>query len=97
MLEHFLRFEFILVLLKIIIMVKTTTIPQETNYNLIIPSNYIGKKIEILFYALDELADSNNEVQKVKLSDKYKGTFTKEDATSFNEFTNQTRKEWDGI
>lgn len=31
----------------------------------------------------------------VKLSDKYKGVFTKEDAKSFMEHTQNSRKEWD--
>ncbi len=31
---------------------------------------------------------------KPKLSDKYKGVFSKEDAQSFNEHTKNMRKEW---
>ena len=34
---------------------------------------------------------------KVKLSDKYKDVFTKEDAKSFDEHTQTMRKEWDSI
>ena len=30
-----------------------------------------------------------------KLSDKYKGVFSKEDAKSFNDHSQQMRKEWD--
>ncbi len=32
---------------------------------------------------------------KTKLSDKYKGVFTKDDADSFNQHTQNSRKEWD--
>ncbi len=32
--------------------------------------------------------------KKVKLSDKYKGVFSKEDAANFNEHTQTMRKEW---
>jgi hypothetical protein len=32
---------------------------------------------------------------KTKLSDKYRGTFSKEDAESFNAHTRQMREEWD--
>jgi len=32
---------------------------------------------------------------KTKLSEKYKGVFTKEDAASFDEHTKSMRKEWD--
>ena len=45
-------------------MIKTVTIPQKNSYNLAIPNNYIGKKIEILVYALDELADQNTAPEK---------------------------------
>jgi len=31
----------------------------------------------------------------IKLSDKYKGVFSKEDAKSFNEHSKTMRKEWD--
>jgi hypothetical protein len=78
-------------------MVKTIITPQETNYNLVIPINYIGKKVEILLYAIDELTESKNEEKHVKLSDKYKNVFTKEDAKDFDNFTEKSRKEWEGI
>jgi hypothetical protein len=32
---------------------------------------------------------------KIKLSDKYRGVFSKEDTQSFNDHTQQMRKEWD--
>ena len=32
-----------------------------------------------------------------KLSDKYKGVFSKQDAESFNQHTQTARKEWDNI
>lgn len=34
---------------------------------------------------------------KTKLSDKYKSVFSKEDAKSFNDHTQQMCKEWDNI
>jgi len=34
---------------------------------------------------------------KIKLSDKYRGVFSKEDAKSFNQHTETIRKEWDSI
>ena len=42
-------------------MIKTVILPQHNNYTLIIPDNYIGKEIEILFYALDELEEKNTQ------------------------------------
>lgn len=34
---------------------------------------------------------------KIKLSDKYRGVFSKEDAQNFNQHTQAMRKEWDSI
>ncbi len=76
-------------------MIKTIIVPQESSIELTIPASYIGRKIEILFYALDELNDQNASPKKIKLSDKYRGVFSKEDAKSFNEHSQQMRKEWD--
>ena len=77
------------------IMIKTIIVPQDSSIELSIPASYIGRKIEILFYALDELNVQNTAPEKIKLSDKYRGVFSKEDAKSFNEHSQQMRKEWD--
>jgi len=41
------------------------------------------------------IVKENVVVNKAKLSDKYKGVFSKEDAESFNNHTQMMRKEWD--
>ena len=76
-------------------MVKTVIEPKEGTYNLQIPANYIGKKVEVLFYTLDEITE--NKQIKTKLSDKYKNAFSKEDAKSFDEHTKNMRNEWNDI
>ena len=38
---------------------------------------------------------NKNILPKQKLSDKYRGVFSKDDAKSFNDHTQQMRKEWD--
>ena len=78
-------------------MIKTTVIPQNNSYNLAIPNNYIGKKIEILFYALDELAEQNVAPQKLKLSDKYKGIISKEQGEDLKNHIKNMRNEWNSI
>lgn len=42
------------------------------------------------------LEASQTAKQTSKLSDKYKGTFSKEDADSFDAHTHQSRNEWSG-
>jgi hypothetical protein len=78
-------------------MVKTIITPEHDNYNLAIPANYIGKKIEILFYALDELAEEKKAPRKIKLSEKYRGSISKEQGQDLNEHIKQMRSEWSSI
>jgi hypothetical protein len=49
--------------------------------------------------ALDliKVLKENITINTTKLSDKYRGVFSKEDAQSFNEHTQTVRKEWDNI
>jgi hypothetical protein len=44
---------------------------------------------------LISVLDENIETKKVKLSDKYKNVFTKEDAKDFIKHTESKRKEWE--
>ena len=78
-------------------MIKTIAIPQKNNYNLAIPNKYIGKKIEILFYAIDELTEQSDSPKKLKLSEKYKGSISKEQGGDLNKHINQMRSEWNDI
>lgn len=42
-------------------MIKTVVTPQKNSYNLTIPTNYIGRKVEILLYALDEVSEEKTQ------------------------------------
>jgi thioredoxin reductase len=57
----------------------------------------LAKKIEILFYALEELSKQNIEPKKTKLSDKYKGIISKEQGEDLNKHIKQMRSEWNSI
>ena len=46
---------------------------------------------------LIKVVQNNQSADAPKLSEKYKGVFTKEDAKSFDEHTRQSRKEWNNI
>jgi hypothetical protein len=73
-------------------MIKTVATPQNNNYNLVIPNNYIGKKIEILFYALDEVAEEKINPKK-SMAD-FSGILSDSDYQSLKTHTEQARKEW---
>lgn len=78
-------------------MVKTTAIPQNNSYTLDIPSQYIGKKIEIFFYDVEEIIDKVETPKKINLSDKYKGIISKEHGKELNNHIKDMRNEWNNI
>jgi len=62
----------------------------------------INQKALKLLHELEELdlikvMGENITLPPTKLSEKYKGVFSKDDAISFNIHTQQMRKEWDNI
>ena len=74
-------------------MIKTRVIPQNNNYNLVIPDNYIGKNIEILFYSLDEITEEKPITAKKTMAD-FSGILTENDYLSLKQHAQQARKEW---
>lgn len=74
-------------------MIKTVVTPQKNSYNLTIPANYIGKKIEILLYALDEVAEEKNTTPKKSMAD-FSGILSDNDYQALKAHTEQARKEW---
>ncbi|MCU0469881.1 MAG: hypothetical protein MUF58_14900 [Arcicella sp.] len=74
-------------------MIKTIVVPQNDSYNLAIPKNYIGKKIEILFYALDEIVEEKSTISGKKLSEKYRGVLSKEQGRSLKKHITKMRDE----
>jgi hypothetical protein len=77
-------------------MVRTLVTPLQQNISILIPQNYVGRQIEVLMYAVDELVEEEKEATPNNAA-KYKGIFTKEEGEKFNEYIKQTRKEWDSV
>jgi len=73
-------------------MQKTLIVPQKSTYTLAIPARYIGKKIEILLYAADELPKTKKHNKK-KPSDFF-GTLSVSDGEKFQEYVSNSRSEW---
>ena len=74
-------------------MIRTIITPQQTNISINIPSNYIGKQIEVLLYAIDEV-----ELEKTNAplnASKYKGIFSKKEGETLNDFITRARNEWE--
>ena len=74
-------------------MLKTLITPQKSTYTLTIPTHYIGKKVEVLLYATDELP-KNKKSHKKKPSDFF-GTLSVSEGEQFQEYISNSRMEWD--
>ncbi len=75
-------------------MIRTIITPQQQNITILVPKNYIGKQIEVLLYAVDELMEEEK-TAKPNNAAKYKGILSNEEGEKFNKYLNQARSEWD--
>lgn len=75
-------------------MIKTVVTPQHRQIVINVPSNYVGKKVEILLYALDEVETERKNAPQKSLSD-YCGVLSESDYQSLNAHIQQVRSEWD--
>ena len=78
----------------ITIMTSTIIIPNEAMLSVPIPPSYIGKEVEVTYTLVN---GARNLKSEMKLSDMFRGVFSKEDAKSFVEHTKTMRNEWTGI
>jgi hypothetical protein len=78
-------------------MIRTFITPTKSNYNvtLDLPEDYLGQELELIVFKKQEGLVIEKETTPKKISDKYRGVFTKQDAKSFNDHSQQMRKEWD--
>lgn len=75
-------------------MVRSIITPLENRYVIILPDEYVGKAIEISYFAIDELEVKNEFKPPLK---KYKGAlkFTADKLTEFDNYLNGIRNEWE--
>lgn len=80
-------------------MIRTFITPTKSNFNLTLefPDDYLGQELEIIVFKKQEGLVIEKETSQKKLSEKYRDVFTKEDAKSFNDHSQQMRKEWNNI
>ncbi|MBC7388967.1 MAG: DUF2080 family transposase-associated protein [Opitutaceae bacterium] len=74
-------------------MIKTIVTPHSNSYNLTIPQNYIGKKIEILIYAIDEPIEQKPTVLKKGISELW-GSLSDKTAYEIQKHVNESRNNW---
>lgn len=76
-------------------MVRTVIIPENQDILIHIPENYIGKQIEVLLYAVDEL--NTQKVSETKKPSDFRGKLklTDEQYQDFQSHLTDIRNEWD--
>ena len=73
-------------------MVRKLIIPSQTNISIEVPENYVGKEVEVLLYAVEELEKKENSKTSPAA---FRDIFSKEEGAEFNKFINQSRNEWE--
>ena len=76
-------------------MIKTTIVPDTEDISIHLPHSYVGKKIEVLLYAIEELYDipadnkpTNNALLRGQIS------LTEEEYNDFQQHVKNSREEW---
>ena len=75
-------------------MIRTVLIPDNTDVHLSIPNDYVGRKIEVMCYPLDELVEKR-ESEPPKSMSSFKGVLSCEEADQLQEYVKKSRQEWE--
>jgi len=76
-------------------MIRTTIIPVTTNVYLSIPKEYIGKKVEVLLYTIEESEPSPSVETSGKKPSDFFGTLSREDGEKMQAYITNSRNEWE--
>ena len=76
-------------------MVKTLITPSQTDVHISVPPNYVGRKLEVLLYPVDEITGILGEEKPKKKPSDYVGTLSQEEGEKFHEYLKEVRNEWD--
>jgi hypothetical protein len=77
-------------------MIRTLITPEKRDVSIHIPENYVGKQIEVLLYAVDEI--NKETISDRKKSSDFRGALnlTDEQYEDFQAHIKDIRNEWDG-
>ena len=73
-------------------MVRTVIIPNDHTICISIPGNYIGKKVEVLLYASEEIKEDTSQIHKYNAA-RFKGILTDEEANKYHQYLQKARRE----
>jgi hypothetical protein len=78
-------------------MIKNILTPQSDTITLSIPSEYIGKKVEVLLYINEELhVEACDNPHRSGVA-RFKGLLTNSEADKYQQYLQKARQEWDRV
>ena len=78
-------------------MIRTSIVPQTNHIWVSIPTSYIGKEIEILLYATDEIGKKLTDIPQIKKSFRGSLQLNANEHESFQQHAQNIRNEWVNI
>ena len=66
--------------------------PENKDVHILIPDDYIGRRLEVLLYAMDEPLDLKPENENIMAE--FKGILTSKEAEQLQEYVKKSREEW---
>ena len=76
-------------------MIKATVTPKNTDLHISIPPGYVGKKIEVILYSLEEADALTTPLEKKAKPSDFAGTLSTAEATALLNYVAQSRNEWE--
>ncbi|HTB32735.1 MAG TPA: hypothetical protein VK808_11945 [Bacteroidia bacterium] len=76
-------------------MIHTTVTPVNSKVSLTVPEEYIGKKVEVLLYTLEEAEPNPTASNPKKKPSDYAGSLSAKAADQFLNHIEQSRNEWE--
>lgn len=73
-------------------MIRTSITPQQADILISVPPQYIGKKLEVLLYAVEEITEA---APKPATMAQFWGILSDESAQDLREASIRSREEWD--
>ena len=78
-------------------MVQTIVTPEKANLDMsvLLPDNYVGRQVHVLFYTDDEVNNTTVSTTPKKKPSDFFGTVSLEEGEKFPEYITQSRNEWE--
>ena len=78
-------------------MIRTTIIPSNKSIVLVVPEEYVGKKIEVLMFDTEEVNQPSELTVNALKPSQLRGFLSKDRAKAMQQHIEQSRGEWDTL